>query len=118
MSQKNRPYAVSLAIFLCLASAALYPAHAWPLDKLLHLHFKTVEPQNACITVQLYNNSGLVQQVKIAGQVYTLLPHDGLTIKAPEGTEVFAASNGFKHRKGDLLFAVTSKLNLDTVKLD
>jgi hypothetical protein len=118
MSQKNRNLALSLTVLSLLGAAAPSPASAWPVGKLLHLHSNAVQVQDARITVQLYNRSGLIQQVKVSGSVYTLLPHDGLTIKAPEGTEVFAASKGFKHQKGELLFAVTSKLNLDTVNLD
>jgi murein DD-endopeptidase MepM/ murein hydrolase activator NlpD len=46
------------------------------------------------------------------------MPHGGLTITAPEGTEVYAASKGFGHRKGDVLFTVTSKMKYDTVSID
>jgi hypothetical protein len=115
MSQKTRSFAISLAFLLLLGAAAPPRANAWPFGKPVHLHPSATQ---GLITVQLYNKSGLVQQIKVSGHVYTMLPHDGLTIKAPEGTEVFAASNGFKHRKGDLLFAVTAKLSLDTVTLD
>jgi murein DD-endopeptidase MepM/ murein hydrolase activator NlpD len=118
MSQKSRFFAIFLAAFLLLGATAPASAAVWPFGKLLHLHPSATQVQDARITVEIYNRSGLVQQIKVSGRVYTMLPHDGLAIKAPEGTEVFAASDGFKHRKGDLLFAITAKLNLDTVTLD
>ena len=115
MLQKSRFFAASLVLLLAIAPTQ---ASAWPIGKLLHLHPRAVQEQDPRLTVQLYNKSGLVQKVRVAGQIYTLLPHDGLTIKAPEGTEVFAESAGFKHRKGDVLFAFTAKLNGDTVTID
>jgi hypothetical protein len=118
MQLSTRPFASSLALFLLLAAAA--PAHAasWPLGHMLPLHPAAPAQKDSRITVQIYNKGGLVQQVRVAGQVYTLLPYNRLTLKAPEGTEVYALSKGFKHRKGDLLFAFTPNRNNDTVLLD
>jgi murein DD-endopeptidase MepM/ murein hydrolase activator NlpD len=117
MLQRTRVFAISL-VFSLAGIAAPATAHAWPFGKLLHLHPREVQEQDGRITFQLYNKGGLVQEVKVAGRVYTLLPHDGLKITAPEGTQVYAASKGFGHRNGDVLFTVTPEMKYDTVSID
>ena len=118
MQHNVRSLASSLALLLLLAVAT--PAHAasWPLGHMLPLHPGASAQQDPRITVQIYNHGGLIQQVRVAGRLYTLMPHDRLTLKAPEGTEAYAASKGFKHRKGDLLFAFTPDRDNDIVRLD
>ncbi len=118
MLQKTRTFASSLVLFLLLGAIAPASAHAWPLGKFLHLHPVASQDQDARIVIHVCNRSGLVQQIKVAGCVHTMLPNDGLTIKAPEGTDVFAASNGFKHRKGDVLVSMTHDRNNDVVTLN
>lgn len=115
----QRNFVLNGLLVAILIAAALTPAtlYAWPFGHALHLHPAAQSP-DARITFQLYNKGGLVQQVKVGGHVYTLLPHGGLVITAPEGTEVFAASKGFGHRKGDLLFAVKPELKNDTCFID
>jgi len=85
---------------------------------MLPLHPGANAQKDPRITVQIYNKGGLVQQVRVSGHVYTLLPYNRLTLKAPEGTQAVAISKGFKHRKGDVLFAFTNDRNNGTVNLD
>jgi hypothetical protein len=119
MQQTARALVTSLVLLLPLAAAA--PAHAasWLAGPMLPLTPAT-PPQTATapITVQIRNRGALVQQVRVGGRVYTLMPYNRLTLKAPQGTQAYAASTGSKHRKGDMLFAFTPDRNNDTVTLD
>ena len=117
MLERTRLIAISLILASAEATAPA-AADAWPFGKLFHLHPTEVQEQDGRITFQLYNKGGLVQEVRVAGRVYTLMPHGGLTITAPEGTEVFAASKGFGHRKGEVLCTVTPEIKFDTVSFD
>jgi hypothetical protein len=117
MQHITRSFAASLVLLL-LAAATPAPAAAWPLGHMLPIYTGAAAQKDTRVTVQIYNKGGLVQQVRVAGHVYTLMPHNRLTLKAPEGTEVYALSKGFKHRKGDMLFAFTPDRNNDTVLLD
>jgi hypothetical protein len=85
-------------------------ANAWPLGRLLHLHPTVSNSQDTRISVQVFNKGVGLQDLKVDGHIYTVLSHESLTIKAPAGTAVFAASPGYLHRKGDLLFAVTPEM--------
>jgi hypothetical protein len=118
MQHSARSFASSLALLLLLGAAA--PAHSasWPLGHMLPLHPGANAQNDPRVTVQIYNRGGLVQQVRVAGRIYTLMPYNRLTLKAPQGTEAVALSKGFKHRKGDVLFAFTNDRNNDTVTLD
>lgn len=116
MLQKVR-FAAMLSVLFVSSVVAPSTAHAWPLGRLFHLH-PAARVGDGRITVQLYNKSGRVQQVRLAGTLYTLMPHGGLAITAQQGTKVYAASTGLGHREGDLLFVVTPALNGETVSLN
>ena len=118
MAQSNGILTGSLAAFILAGAMSPTTANAWPLGRLFHLHPTANAAADNRITFQLVNKGGLVQHVKVAGRVYTLMPHGALAITAPEGTEVFAMSQGFGHRKGDLLFTVTPALKSDAVSID
>ncbi|HEX3572382.1 MAG TPA: hypothetical protein VHU44_16305 [Acidobacteriaceae bacterium] len=112
--QRKNLLITSLAITLSLAAPA---ANAWPLGRLLHLHPSQASAKNGPISFQLYNKSGIIQDVEIAGEKYTLMPNSGLTVSAPVGTQVIAQTVGLGHNKGDVLFAVQSSLRYDTVSI-
>ncbi|HEY4379164.1 MAG TPA: hypothetical protein VGN01_02395 [Acidobacteriaceae bacterium] len=118
MQHQTRSLASSLVLLFLLGAVVPARAASWPLGHMLPLHPGASADKDPRITVQIYNRGGLIQQVRVAGRVYTLLPYNRLTLKAPEGTEAFAASKGFKHRKGDLLFAFTPDRNNEIVRLD
>jgi hypothetical protein len=115
MLQKTRTFALSLAVFFLLGALAPTPANAWPFGNALHLHPRA---QDARITVYLCNKAERFQEVNVAGQVYTLMPHYTLSIKAPVGTGVFAGTSTINHHKGDLLFSVTPNLKEATVSIN
>jgi len=112
--------ATLLVLIVCAAPAGAYGAG---LKNIFRSHAKSTEVKDVRIpevkdvriTVQLSNKSGLVQQVKVSDRRYTLMPNGALSITAPEGTDVFAIDNGFKHRAGDKLCSFTPNMNLKTV---
>jgi hypothetical protein len=110
MLQINRTFAGSLAVLLIAGAMAPATANAWTLGRLLHLHPSAAKSQDTRISVQVFNKGVGLQDLKVDGHIYTVLSHEALTIKAPAGTAVFAASPGYRHRKGDLLFAVTPEM--------
>jgi hypothetical protein len=111
MVQRPGPLVSSLALLLPLLFAAPARAVTWPCE------FCGPQPDTR-ITVEVYNNEARVQQVRVAGHIYTLMPWGHLTLKAPAGTQVFAVSRSVKHHRGDLLFAFAPALNQSTVTLD
>jgi hypothetical protein len=70
------------------------------------LHQHLADPNDTRVNMQVYNKGETFRDVKIEGRIYTLLPHQYLNIKAPEGTGIYTNSTGSLHRKGDLLFSV------------
>jgi murein DD-endopeptidase MepM/ murein hydrolase activator NlpD len=107
MLRITRTLASSLALFVVAAVAAPAPANAWPVGKMFHLHSSTTQTADTRIDVHLYNKGQTSQDVRVDGHVYTVPPHEGLHIKAPVGTSVYAASMGLGHRNGALLFAIS-----------
>ena len=69
------------------------------------------------ISVSFHNAGPLFEDVSVAGRVYTVKADGWLQIKAPSGTAVIAESTGSGHRKGDLLFAITPKVDNSTITL-
>jgi murein DD-endopeptidase MepM/ murein hydrolase activator NlpD len=117
MALRSRILARSLAALVLAAAVSPAPAHAWPFGKLFHMHPGAAQPEDARISFYLANRDEFVQQVKVDGHVYTISPHTALAIKAPEGTEVYAATSGLKHRVGDVLIAVTPHLRDTTISI-
>ena len=67
--------------------------------------------------VQIHNAGPALEDVKVGGRVYTMHSDGWLQIKAPVGTPVYAESAILGCRKGNVLFAVTPKVNNTTVTL-
>ena len=110
MFNKTTP---SIIVLAGLAIQAVIPPPAlaaWPFGRMLHLHPSEVRTEDQRITVELFNRGGLVQQVRIGDRTYTLMPHQALSITAPEGNQVYALDQGFGHRKGQLLFTVARNM--------
>jgi len=117
MLQKTRSFVSSLVLLLMLGGLAPATANARPLGKLLHMH-PAAQEQDKRITSRLWDGTAFARQIVVAGCVHTLLPNDGVMIKAPAGTEVLAASDSYKHRKGDVLVEMTADRNNSTVTLN
>jgi hypothetical protein len=61
--------------------------------------------------VTLVNKGVTFRDVQIDGRKYTMMPNDLLVVKAPAGTEVYAASTFGKYHRGDMLVALTPSLD-------
>jgi hypothetical protein len=59
------------------------------------------------IAVHLVNKGDNAQTIKVDGHIYAVRPHDGLEVKVPAGTVVYAAGASTHYHDGDKLLAVT-----------
>ena len=118
MEPRNGILANSLAVVLLAGSMAPATDNAWPLGRSLHVDSTAARSVDATITFRIVHKGSGVRQVKVAGRVYTLMPHGALSITAPAGTEVFAARKSLGHRAGDLLFTVTPSLKDNALSID
>jgi hypothetical protein len=101
----------SLAVAVLSASTAVSP-----LSKLVHFHPHSTQPDTR-ISVTLHNNAPIFQDVKIDGRSYTILAHQGLTVKAPAGTMIYADSATTGHHRGDVLVEISSTVKDQTITL-
>jgi hypothetical protein len=101
----------SLAVLALSASTAVSP-----LSKVVHFHPHSAQPDTR-ITVTLHNNAPMFQDVKVDGHSYTIGAHQGIHIKAPAGTVVYADSTTGKHHRGDVLLEVSSQVENTTLDL-
>ena len=118
MAQKSSILVSSLAFLLLAGIISPAPANAWPLGKLFHLHPHAAQPEDTRVAFHLTNQDGFMQQVKVEGHIYTIVPHGALTIKAAEGTEIYAVTSGIKHRAGDRLVAVRPQMQDTTISIE
>ncbi len=117
MLRIHRMFASSLAAFLLAGALAPSAANAWPLGRVFHLHPSSVQDESR-ISLRLYNKGQLFQDVQVEGHIYTVMPKQYLAIKAPAGTEIYMASTGMGHRKGDFLLAVSPELKGQTISIN
>ena len=102
----------SLAVLAMSASALVNP-----FTNLVHLHPRPAQTDNR-VNVTLMNSGFTFRDVKVGDRTYTVLSSHTLSIKAPVGTVVYAASASGGHHRGDILLKVTPELNAHTVALD
>jgi hypothetical protein len=74
--------------------------------------------KDARVFITLVNKSVTFRDVKIDGHVYTLHPHDLLTVKGPAGTCVYAASAFGKYHRGDTLISLTPSMDHSRVSIN
>jgi DNA-binding beta-propeller fold protein YncE len=110
-----RSLVVPVAAF-ALAGTASTSAFAWP-HFFSHRHPGVLQADTR-ITVNLFNSNSVARQVKINDRIYTMQPHQALTIKAPAGTNVYAENSGRLHQKGEVLFPVIAQLQDKTLLLN
>ena len=102
----------SLAVLALSASAAVSP-----LSSLVHLH-PHVAQADTRVSVKILNGGNLFRDVKVGEQTYTIEPQHVLTIKAPAGTMVYAASRSTFHKRGDALLTLDPAMNQQVMKLN
>lgn len=103
------------ALLTLTVCAAPFGAYGAGIARILHPRGQSSEPKDSRITVTVSNKSGLVQHIQVGDRHYTMMPNGGLSITAPEGTDVVAVDSGFKHRAGETLCSMSAKTNLQTV---
>ena len=67
--------------------------------------------------VTLVNTGVTFMDVKVDGQIYTVQPHNLLTVKGPAGTVVYAASSFGRLHRGDVLLALTPGLDQSRITI-
>ena len=100
-----------------LGAAAFTSTQAYALPHFgVHRHFE--DPSDTRVRMALYNRGESFRDVKIGTRVYTVLPHQCLDVKAPEGTPIYTLTTGANHRKGDLLFEIKRSMQDRRVSID
>lgn len=118
MLRITRTLVSSLAVFLVAGVMAPAAANASSRVKKDHPDASVVKGQQANISVEVYNRGDAPQDLKMDGQVYTVKPHQSITLKASPGTDVFADTAGNGFQKGERLFQIAPSLNGTTVKFN
>jgi hypothetical protein len=95
----------SLAVLALSASAALSPG-----ARLVHFHPHAAQLDNR-ITLTLRNGAPVFQDVKIDGRSYTIGAHQGITVKAPAGTVIYADSATGSLRRGATIAQLSAKID-------
>lgn len=106
---------VSFALLLGAVASTSTSAYALPH---FGLHRHPAETNDSRVCVKIFNQGMFFRDVKIGEHVYTVMPHEFLEVKAPEGTPVYTNSTGALHHKGDLLFAVSRTMHEKTVTIN
>lgn len=104
----------SLAALVFAATLAPCAAYAWPVGKALHLHAEDSKLDGR-LTVHVFNQAVTFRDIKVGEKTYTMLPHHGLVVTAPAGTQIYAASSGFRMHRGDLIATVSPATSNETV---
>lgn len=81
-------------------------------------HDLRAQKKDTRVFVTLVNKSPVFRDVKIDGHNYTLLPNALLTVKAPTGTVVYAASKFGKCQRGDALVSLTPSMDHSRVAIN
>jgi hypothetical protein len=74
--------------------------------------------KDARVFITLVNKSVTFRDVTIDGRVYTLQPHELLTVKGPAGTVVYAASKFGKYQRGDALVALAPSMDHSRISIN
>jgi hypothetical protein len=74
--------------------------------------------KDARVYITLVNKSTLFRDVTIDGHKYTVMPDDLLTVKAPAGTVVYAASRYGKTHAGDPLVELVPSMDHHRISLN
>ncbi|RRA48873.1 hypothetical protein [Acidipila sp. EB88] len=98
-----------------LTLAAASGAHALPLPGLFHLHTgaSIKASGDTRLLVKVENPNTFSRDVAIDNHVYTIPSGEGVFVKAPAGTPIYAASNTFaRHARGSVIAQLTRGRNV------
>ena len=115
MFHKTLLFANSIAILVLAGALAPTTASAGPVGNLMHPYFASKAPKDATVEITLHNKGKISQDIKVNDKLYTVKPDAFLTIKAPAGTPVYAATAGDGYKQGDVLVSITPELKGGTV---
>jgi hypothetical protein len=118
MLHKIRFFVSPIAILILAGTIAPAAVAAGPVGNLAHPYFAAKSTKEATVQIKLHNKGAISQDVKVNDKVYTIKPNASITIKAPAGTQVYAATAGASHKSGDVLFAIGSQLDGETVSFN
>jgi len=118
MLHTHRTITRALAVLLVAGVMAPAAANAWSFGKKTKTDASTVQGQGTNIVVQIYNRGTISQDLKMGEQVYTVQPHQTITLKGASGTDVYADTAGNGYQKGERLFQFAPAMNGATVKLN
>jgi hypothetical protein len=104
-------------IYSSLAVLVLSAASIMPHTNVVHLHPRSAQTDNR-ISLTLVNNGVHFHDVKIGTATYTIQPHHTLSVKAPEGTVVYASTTSFNHKRGDAILEVSPKLGNQKIDIN
>jgi hypothetical protein len=80
--------------------------------------FHARRAKDARVFVTLVNTGVTFRDVRVDGHIYTLQPHELLTVKGPAGTMVYAASSFGKYHRGDVMVALTPSLDHSRISIN
>ncbi len=118
MSHKIRFFVSPIAVLILAGTIAPAAFAAGPVGNLMHPYFASKSAKDATVQIKLHNKGTVSQDVKVNDKVYTVKPNASITIKAPAGTPVVAATTGTQYKSGDLLFQITPQLDGMTVSFN
>jgi hypothetical protein len=107
----------SAKILAAVLAAAIAPAlaSAAPLLNLFRLHPRTTDSR---ICFVIYNQAYRDYAIRIAGRRYNVEPRHSLSVTAPVGTQIYAASDMRSVKNGSVLHEVTPRDESQRVVLD
>jgi len=88
-----------------------------PFSNLVHMHPRPAQPDNR-VSIVIRNESVGFRDVKVGGHIYTIQASRSISIKAPAGTVVYAASPTVGYHSGDAILEVTPKVNNKIINLN
>ena len=104
-------------IYTSLAVLVMSATVIMPPSRLMHFHPHSTQPDTR-VTLTLVNHGPLFQDVKIDGHQYTVQAHQGIHVKAPVGTVIFADSATGEFKRGAVIASITPQMKDQSIDLN
>jgi hypothetical protein len=99
----------SIAALALSASASVSPV-----SHLMHKHPALIDTR---VSVTLHNHASMFQDVQVAGRIYTIPAKQGIVVKAPVGTTIYAASSTGELHRGQVVMQLDATENQKVIEL-